>query len=238
MSLSKPRSLPQLGAGEVTLLDLAADDPRDTVSFSDKEASIIQLYHQIQEQELEKALLEQDLEPVSISNAEELAAAERELLDARATYTVRKKVVSTVLITDPILKAIHLKGTSPAERALFRLINRRDALSLVQENLTEAHTSTMKKLSNLEVENLQLHQENQKLARELLELTEDDDSWREQLDDAELKQQLAQLEEEQKKSKSRWEVIKSVASAIVVGSGVNWVDDEDLTALVLDESNE
>ncbi|KAL4906285.1 hypothetical protein BDW74DRAFT_140623 [Aspergillus multicolor] len=238
MSSSKARSLPQLGAGEVTLLDLAADDPRDTVSFSDKEASIIQLYHQIQEHELEKALLEQDLEPVSISNAEELAAAERELLDARATYTVRKKAVSTVLITDPILKAVHLKGISPAERALFRLVNRRDILSLVQENLTEARASIMKKLSNLEVENLQLHRENQQLVRELLELTEDDDSWMEQLDDPELKQQLVQLEEEHKKSKARWEVMKSVASAIVVGSGVNWAEDEDLTALVLDESNE
>jgi hypothetical protein len=131
MSSSKARSLPHLSAGEVTLLDLAADDPRDTVSFSGKEATILQLYHQIQEQELEKAILEQgaygslcivhalmSLEPESAStdSAEELADAERELLDARATYTVRKKAVGTVLITDPILKAIHLKGVSPAER--------------------------------------------------------------------------------------------------------------------------
>jgi hypothetical protein len=57
-----------------------------------------------------------ELESVSTDNAEELAAAERELLDARATYTVRKKAVGTVLITDPILKAVHLKGVSPAER--------------------------------------------------------------------------------------------------------------------------
>jgi fido (protein-threonine AMPylation protein) len=110
---------------------LAADDPRDTVPFSDKEATILQVYHQIQEQELEKAILEQgaygsscivhalmSLEPESAStdSAEELADAERELLDVRATYTVRKKAVGTVLITDPILKAIHLKGVSPAER--------------------------------------------------------------------------------------------------------------------------
>jgi hypothetical protein len=131
MTSSKGRSLPQLSSGEITLLDLAADDPRDTLSFSDKEALIIQLYHQTQELELEKALLEQgmhlypfiirlltvlELEVISTNNVEELAAAERELLDARATYTVRKKAVSTVLITDPILKAVHLKGTSPAER--------------------------------------------------------------------------------------------------------------------------
>ena len=61
MSSSQASGLPQLSSGEVTLLDLAADDPRDTVSFSDKEALIVQLYHQIQEQELEKAILEQGM---------------------------------------------------------------------------------------------------------------------------------------------------------------------------------
>ncbi|KAL4969545.1 centromere protein H [Aspergillus stella-maris] len=235
----KARVPPQLSTSEVTLLDLAADDPRDNVSFSDKESTIVQLYHQIQELELEKAFLEQELEPIPANNdAEELATAERDLLEARATYTVRKKAVNTVLITDPILKAVHLKGATPAERALLRLVNRRDVLSLAQENLTEAQTSTMKKLSTLEVENLKLHKQNQELARELLELTKDDDSWREQLSDADLKEQLAQLEAEHKKSKAKWETMKSVASAIVVCSGVNWAEDEDLTALVLDESDD
>ena len=124
------------------------------------------------------------------------------------------------------------------DRALLRLINRRDILSLAQENLTEAQVAALKKLSTVEVENLQLHEKNQELARELLELTKDDDSWREQLDDPELKQQLAELETDHKKSKARWETMKNVASAIIVGSGVNWAEDEDLTALVLDESND
>ena len=123
------------------------------------------------------------------------------------------------------------------DRALLRLINRRDILSLAQENLTETHIATLKKLSTVEAENLQLHEKNQELVRELLELTKDDDSWREQLDDPELKQQLAELETDHKKSKAKWETMKSVASAIVVGSGVNWAEDEDLMALVLDESN-
>jgi predicted nucleic acid-binding Zn-ribbon protein len=109
---------------------------------------------------------------------------------------------------------------------------------LALENFTEAQASTLKKLSSLEVENLQLHRQNQELARELLELTEDDESWREQLDDPELKQQLEQLEAEHKQSKAKWETMKSVASAIIVGSGVDWAEDEDLTALVLDDLND
>jgi predicted nuclease with TOPRIM domain len=129
-------------------------------------------------------------------------------------------------------------STLTRSRALLRLVNRRDVLSLAQENLGEVHNAIQKKLSTLEVENVQLHQKNQELVRELLKLTEDDESWREELDDSELKQQLSELEADYKKSKARWELMKGVASAIVVGSGVNWADDENLTALVLDESND
>jgi hypothetical protein len=44
---------------EVTLLGYAADDPRDIAPLTDKEALVLQLANQIQEQRLEKALLEQ-----------------------------------------------------------------------------------------------------------------------------------------------------------------------------------
>ncbi|KAF7115837.1 hypothetical protein CNMCM5793_003477 [Aspergillus hiratsukae] len=239
MSTARIQSLPHLSPGEVSLLDLAADDPRDVVSLSDKEALILQLDNQIQELELEKAILQQELEPASGNNPDEqLAIAERELLEARATYTVRRKAISTVLMTDPTLKAVHLKATSPAERALLPLVNRRDVLSLTHENLINAHNATLRELSNVEVRNLQLHQKNQELVRQLLESTKDDASWREALDDDDLKAQLEQLEADRKKSKARWEVMKSIASAIVVGSGVNWAEDDGLTALVIDESDD
>lgn len=52
-------SQPQLEPDEIALLDLAADDRRDVLSLSDKEALILRLYDQIQEQDLEKAILEQ-----------------------------------------------------------------------------------------------------------------------------------------------------------------------------------
>lgn len=52
---------PHLRTGELTLLDYAADDTRDVATLSDKEALILQLAEQIQEQQLEKALLEQGM---------------------------------------------------------------------------------------------------------------------------------------------------------------------------------
>ena len=50
---------PHLLSSELTLLDYAGDDSRDIVTFSEKEALVLQLAGQIQEQQLEKALLEQ-----------------------------------------------------------------------------------------------------------------------------------------------------------------------------------
>lgn len=96
----------------------------------------------------------------------------------------------------------------------------------------------LKELHNTEVENLQINRENQELVRELLELTKEDDSWREKLDDVNLASQLDELETDLKTRKAKWEVMKNIASAMVVGSGLNWAEDEKLCALVLDESDD
>ena len=46
-----------------------------------------------------------------------LEAAQRELLEARATYHVRQNVVDDVLQADPVLKAVHTgSNATPAER--------------------------------------------------------------------------------------------------------------------------
>ncbi|KAJ5643683.1 uncharacterized protein N7484_006190 [Penicillium longicatenatum] len=247
---------PHLRPGELTLLDYAADDTRDVMTLSDKEALVLQLAEQIQEQQLEKALLEQESEPLSGDNVEEeLATAQREFLEARATYTVRRKAARTILMTDPILKAVHLKATTPPEkyvgipclyaprlmkscRALFRLVNRRDELALAHENLASVHNAVLKQLSNLKVENLQVNRKNQELVSQLLQLTKQDSSWRERLQDAKLASQLDELEAELKTSKAKWDTMKNIASAMVVGSGLNWAEDDDLQALVLDESDD
>lgn len=122
-------------------------------------------------------------------------------------------------------------------RALVPLINRRDLLSLIQENLATAHAATLEALSNVEVENMRINKKNQELARTLLDLTSHDSRWKERIEDEGLKAQLEELEAEHKKRRARWETIKSIASAAVVGSGVDWARDDRLRELVLDESD-
>ena len=59
MAAKHGHSLPHLHPGEVTLLDYTTDDSCDFMALSDKEALVLQLANQIQEQQLERALLEQ-----------------------------------------------------------------------------------------------------------------------------------------------------------------------------------
>lgn len=76
------------------------------------------------------------------------------------------------------------------------------------------------------------------MVRELLGLVDRDPSWREDIDDEVLRAQLSELEAEYKKRKAKWETMKSIASAIIVASGVDWAEDDTLRALVLDDSDD
>lgn len=46
------------------------------------------------------------------------------------------------------------------------------------------------------------------------------------------------LEADVKASKQRWRVMKGVAGGIIVGSGVDWVQDDELRDAVLDPETE
>lgn len=111
-------------------------------------------------------------------------------------------------------------------------------LSFAHENLTAAHDLARKTLSDVELENLQINQKNQDLVRQLLGLTGEDNSWRNELEDAGLKAELTEQEADHKKRKAKWDTMKNIASAVVVGSGVNWAENETLSDLVLDEMDD
>ena len=55
---------------EVALLELAADNPRDVLSLSEKEKAILQLYDQIRELDLEQAVLEQGMRSIIVEGGD------------------------------------------------------------------------------------------------------------------------------------------------------------------------
>ncbi|EDN02153.1 predicted protein [Histoplasma mississippiense (nom. inval.)] len=111
----------QLDPYEAALLELAqTSNTREVLSLSRKELQVLELYDRIQEQELETALLSQDYsEPRPDDDDDDLEAqleaAERELLEARSTYSVRRKAIETILMTDPSIQSVHSITDSPAE---------------------------------------------------------------------------------------------------------------------------
>ncbi|KAH8692630.1 centromere protein H (CENP-H)-domain-containing protein [Talaromyces proteolyticus] len=240
---------------EAVLLELAADNSQDELELSSKEQLLLRLYDQIQELDLEQAVLEQGMglfgdllylgiplmahsdpeQPRNENVDEQLRVAERELLEARATYTVRRRAIESVLMTDPILKAVHLRASTPAERALLPLINRRDLLSLIYENLSNAQAAILETRSNAEVDNIRATKLNQELARQLLGLTAKGESWRDDVKDNTLQSQIEETEQQHKKARSQWDIMKNIVSAVIVSSGVDWARDDRLRELVLDE---
>jgi len=56
---------------------------------------------------------------------------------------------------------------------------------------------------------------------------------------SELEMEMEQARQEVKESRQRWKVIKGTLSAVIVGSGIAWAQDQDLLEMVLDpEENE
>ncbi|WEW55141.1 hypothetical protein PRK78_000569 [Emydomyces testavorans] len=229
----------QLEPNERALVELASSDPRDDLSLREKELVILQLYDHIYEQQLEEALLLQD--PVDVSSIDdvdaELAKAERELLEARATHSLRRKAIESVLTAEPSIQSIYSAHASSTERALLPLINRRDVLSLVYENLARINTSCLEKLSNAEVNNIQAISENRDLVRSLLELTTRGKSGKQEIEDPKLREEVEALEKDNRQRRDGYVTMKRMISAAIVASGVDWASDETLLKLVLDDES-
>lgn len=114
--------------------ELVRNDSHDTVSLSEREQQVLDLYDSLKELELECSLLEaqktvqpgdlrsrvdtavHQLTPPAVSVDEvsesaelddQVRRAENELLKAKATYSLRNQIIENVLMTDPNLKAVH-----------------------------------------------------------------------------------------------------------------------------------
>lgn len=114
-------------------------------------------------------------------------------------------------------------------------IQQRDAASVKAAKLCEDLQTAQARLAELEVEGLSISRENIKLASGALQLAE---STR-HLElgapaSGQFTQEITNLEGQMKSSRHRWRVMKGVASAIVAGSGVGWVQEQRLRDLVLD----
>ncbi|OCL08197.1 hypothetical protein AOQ84DRAFT_376979 [Glonium stellatum] len=228
--------------------DLLQTHKSDAFVFTEQERLILELYNQEQELQLESSLFEaqaqgqlQDLSSISDDVLQaQLIKAEREALEERTKYLLRNRIAHNVLVTDPVLKAVH-GGANAAfsERRLLPLIKERDVISMVHSSLAAKLSSTLGALATAEKNNLAANEKNKELAQTLFALAEEMKSQStEEIEDPNLRAQLQELDSRVRMARRRWRIMKSVVAGMVVGSGINWASDATLRELVMDDEDE
>lgn len=168
-----------------------------------------------------------------------LAESQKGLLEAQSRYNLKNKIVESVLIANPILKAVHTSSnTTPIERDLLPLIHARDSISISLTSTSQSILTTLSKLRDAETQNIQLAKSNQEKAERMMELAKEAGADKKEVVEGEARERIEEMEQEVKAGKQRWRVMKGTASAVVAGSGVDWGRDERLRGLVLEDESD
>lgn len=227
--------------------------------LSELESNILDLYDRLQRLNLEMAhLIAQSTARDSRSShqsrdcnsntypvpgqevTEELLKESQEnLLEAQARYNLKNKIVESVLIANPILKAVHAStSTTPLERDLLPLITARDSVSTQLTSTSQSLLTTRSKLRDAEIQNIQLAKSNQEKAGRMIQLAKEAGADKKEVVEGKARERIEEIEQEVRAGKQRWRVMKGTASAVVAGSGVDWGRDERLRGLVLEDESD
>lgn len=118
---------------------------------------------------------------------------------------------------------------------LLPFIERRDEASVSVARQASQTNEVWKALTTAQSDTLRKSRENVTLAAELFELA-DQAKLKKRVppNNSKMMEEQKRLEAEVKASKQKWRVMKGVAGGIIVGSGVDWVQDDELRDVVLD----
>ncbi|KAM0161567.1 hypothetical protein ACHAQE_004122 [Botrytis cinerea] len=224
----------------VEMTGIATDIP----PLSEQEKRILEVYDKLEELQVEIALLKAQGVISSEEQEEEITdeviqKAEKDLLESKANYSLQSKIIENVVIANPILKAVHAgSNASIMEQDLLPLIEKRDAMSETLAQISNQIQSSREELMRESNENIVTGRKNIELATEMLALAEEANSQgKENIQDPDVRAQLDELEGAMKNSRQRWRIMKNTASAVIVGSGIDWARDPKLLALVLDDDD-
>ncbi|OBT73275.1 hypothetical protein VF21_08427 [Pseudogymnoascus sp. 05NY08] len=223
------------------------DAPKDSfteLQLSELERQILDLYDRLEELQLEIGLLSA---PESTQNAsteevtdEDLQAEQQALLEAKARYALKKSIAESILVANPILKAVHAgSNASPIERDLLPLIQQRDDVSTELAATAAQVLAAREALTAVEAERVVLSRSNTELAGRMVGLAEEVEGQKKgDITDPDMRGRIEEMEREVRRSRQRWRLMKGVASGVVAGSGMDWARDEKLRALVLEEDSD
>ena len=122
---------------------------------------------------------------------------------------------------------------------LLPYIERRDNASISVATQASQTNTVWKALTTVQSDTLRKSRQNVTLAAELFELADQAKlKKRVNPNNSKMMEEQERLEADVKASKQRWRVMKGVAGGIIVGSGVDWVQDDELRDAVLDPETE
>ncbi|KAL5346522.1 hypothetical protein ACLOAV_008793 [Pseudogymnoascus australis] len=214
------------------------------LQLSELERQILDLYDRLEELQLEIGLLStpeatQDASTGEVTD-EDLRAEQQGLLEAKARYALKKSIAESILVANPIVKAVHAgANASPIERDLLPLIQQRDDASTELAATAAQVLAAREALTTVEAERVVLSRSNTELAGRMVGLAGQVEGQKKgDITDPEMKGKIDEMEREVRKSRQRWRLMKGVASGVVAGSGMDWASDEKLRALVLEEDSD
>ncbi|KAM0483028.1 hypothetical protein ACHAPX_002473 [Trichoderma viride] len=216
------------------------DGGESRLPLSEDETRVLELYDKLQELRLEIAIINAQQAGRNYDDESNITEAQDALLTARARYRLRNDAIESVMMANPILKAVH-NGTqaSPIERDLFPYVQERDETSISVAQHADSMTKLRDDLTDVQVQSIRVCRQNMELTSELFALAEQAKQKKAvRVDDPRVQQEIEKLTREVKTSRQRWRVMKGVASGVVAGSGVDWAKDEDLRNIVLDPEDE
>ncbi|KAF2033733.1 hypothetical protein EK21DRAFT_108861 [Setomelanomma holmii] len=228
--------------------DLLQTNHSDAFAFSENEQLALELFEQLRELELQQNLLQaQQAEHVPNVSAlsddelqEQLIIAQREAMEAKTEYELRNRITHNVLVMDPVLKAVHGgERTGFAEKRILPLITENDTVSMLHGSLTTKLTSIQRASSLAQQANIIANRKNKELSQTMLALAEEMKAQSaKDIEDPRLRDQVGAVEKESKESRRRMKTLKGILSAMIVGSGINWAADADLTELVMEDEDD
>lgn len=110
---------------------------------------------------------------------------------------------------------------------------------MVHSYLTSKLAATSQAVGVAEQGNMEENARNQALAKTLLELTSAMKTQsKNDIQDPQLRNKVEGVEKEVKESRRRMRNLKCILSAMIVGSGIDWAEDEVFRELVMDDEDE
>jgi hypothetical protein len=124
-------------------------------------------------------------------------------------------------------------------RRILPLVTENDTVSMIHASLSSKLAHATRSLCTTEQSNMVANQRNRELAETMLALAEEmkTQSVRD-IEDPQLRQRVDAVDKELKDSRRRVKTLEGILSAMIVGSGINWAADEDLTELVMEDEDD